>query len=67
MAGGGFYLICVLWHVSNLRLITSLLIIILLLPPPWALRGLSANVTACVYVKGFQSTVIVLILAIFIH
>ena len=35
----GFYLICVLWHVSNLRLIPSLLIIILLLlPPPWAFR-----------------------------
>ena len=38
MAGGGFYLICVLWHVSKLRLITILLFIILLLPPPWALR-----------------------------
>ena len=24
VAGGGFYLICVLWHVSNLILITSL-------------------------------------------
>ena len=38
VAGGDFYLICVLWHVSKLRLITSLLIIILLLPPPRALR-----------------------------
>ena len=37
-AGGGFYFVCVLWHVSNLRLIHGLLIIILLLPPPWALR-----------------------------
>ena len=38
VAGGGFYFVCVLWHVSNLRLINSLLIIILLLPPPSALR-----------------------------
>ena len=37
VAGGGFYFVCVLWHVSNLRLINSLLIIILLLPPPSAL------------------------------
>ena len=38
VAGGGFYFVCVLWHVSNLRLLNSLLIIILLLPPPSALR-----------------------------
>ena len=38
VAGGGFSFVCILWHVSNLRLIHSLLIIILLLPPPWALR-----------------------------
>ena len=38
VAGGGFYFVCVLWHVSNLRPINSLLIIVLLLPPPWALR-----------------------------
>ena len=38
VAGGGFYFVCLLWHVSNLRLIHGLLIIILLLPPPWALR-----------------------------
>ena len=37
-AGGGFYFVCILWHVSNLRLIHGLLIIILLLPPPWVLR-----------------------------
>ena len=37
VAGGGFYFVCVLWHVSNLRLIHGLLIFILLLPPPWAL------------------------------
>ena len=38
VAGGGFSFVCVLWHVSNLRLLTSLLIILLLLPPPSALR-----------------------------
>ena len=38
VAGGGFYFVCVLWHVSNLRLFNCLLIILLLLPPPWALR-----------------------------
>ena len=38
LCGGGFYFVCVLWHVSNLRLIHDLLFIILLLPPPWALR-----------------------------
>ena len=38
VAGGGFYFVCVHWHVSNVRLINSLLLIILLLPPPWALR-----------------------------
>ena len=37
-AGGGFYFVCILLHVSNLRLIHGLLIIILLLSPPWALR-----------------------------
>ena len=39
MAGGGYYFVCVISHVSNLRLIHSLLIIILLLPPPCALRN----------------------------
>ena len=34
----GFYFVCVLWHVSNLRLIHGLLIIIILLSPPGALR-----------------------------
>ena len=38
VAGGGFYFVCVQWHVSYLGLINSLLIIILLLLPPWALR-----------------------------
>ena len=38
VARGGFYFVCVLWHISNLRLINSLLIIVLLLPPPSALR-----------------------------
>ena len=38
VAGGGFYFVCVLWHVSHVRLITNLLIIVLLLPPPSALR-----------------------------
>ena len=38
-AGGGFYFVCILLHVSNLGLIHGLLIINLLLSPPWALRG----------------------------
>ena len=38
VAGGGFYFVCVRWHVNNLRLINCLLSIVLLLPPPWALR-----------------------------
>ena len=37
VAGGGYYFVCVISHVSNLRLVHSLLIIILLLPPPCAL------------------------------
>ena len=37
-AGGGFYFVCMLWHVCNLRLIHGLLIILFLLSPPWALR-----------------------------
>ena len=37
MAGGGSYFVCVISHVTHLRLIHSLLIIILLLPPPCAL------------------------------
>ena len=40
VAGGGSYFVCVISHVSHLRLIHSLLIIILLLPPPCALRNL---------------------------
>ena len=39
VAGGGYYLVCVISHVSNLRLIHSLLIIILLLPLLCALRN----------------------------
>ena len=38
VAGGDFYFVCVLSHLSNLRLVNRLLIVILLLPPPWALR-----------------------------
>ena len=38
VAGGGFYFVCVLSHVSNLRLVNRLLFMLLLLPPPWALR-----------------------------
>ena len=38
VAGEDFYFVCVHSHVSNLRLINSLLLIILLPPPPWALR-----------------------------
>ena len=38
VVGGGFYFVCVLWHVSNLRLINSLMIIVPLLPTPWAFR-----------------------------
>ena len=57
VAGGGFYFVCVLWHVSNFRLINSLLIIVLLLPTPWL----------TVMLRVIQSTVIVLTLAIFIH
>ena len=38
VAGGGFSFVCIHWHVSNLRLVNSLLFIIFLLPPPWALR-----------------------------
>ena len=40
MAGGGSYFVCMISHVSHLRLIHSLLIIILLLPPLCALRNL---------------------------
>ena len=45
-----FYFVCVPWHVGYLRLFHSLLLIILL-PPP---RGLSANLTARGYVKGYS-------------
>ena len=38
VARGGYYIVCVISHVSNLRLVYSLLLIILLLPPPCALR-----------------------------
>ena len=38
VAGGGFYFVCVLWHVINPRLFNSFLIIIILLPTPSALR-----------------------------
>ena len=38
VAGRGCYIVCVISHVSNLRLVHSLLLIILLLPPPCALR-----------------------------
>ena len=40
VAGGGSYFVCMISHVSHLRLIHSLLIIILLLPPLCALRNL---------------------------
>ena len=40
VAGGGSYFVCVISHVSHLRLIHRLLRIILLLPPPCALRNL---------------------------
>ena len=40
MVGGGSYFVCVISHVSHLRLIHNLLIIILLLPPLCALRNL---------------------------
>ena len=38
VAGGGYYIVCVISHVSNLRLVHSLLLIILLLLPPCSLR-----------------------------
>ena len=47
VAGGDFYFVCVQWHVSNLRLFHSLLLII-------RLRGLSANLNARDYVKGYS-------------
>ena len=60
VAGGGSYFVCVISHVSHLRLIHSLLPIILLLPPPCALRNL--------YCSRFHPlTVIVLTLDIFIQ
>ena len=57
MAGGGSYFVCVISHVSHLRLIHSLLIIIFLLPPPCALRNLLRT----------RLPVIVLTLGIFIQ
>ena len=39
VAGGGYYIVCVISHVSNLRLVHSLQLIILLLPPPCSLRN----------------------------
>ena len=39
VAGGGYYIVCVISHVSNLRLVHSLLLLILLLPPLCALRN----------------------------
>ena len=39
VAGGGYYIVCVMSHVGNLRLVNSLLLIILLLPPPCSLRN----------------------------
>ena len=64
VAGGGFYFVCVLSHVSNLRLINSLLIIILLLPPPWALRKPHRT---RLLLRFIQSTVIVLIFPNFLQ
>ena len=64
MAGGGYYFVCVMSHVSNLRLVHSLLIIILLLPPPCALRSLlrtrllfavSSVTCYCTYLSYFHS------------
>ena len=37
VAGGGFTLYAIRWHVNNLKLINCLLFIVLL-SPPWALR-----------------------------
>ena len=64
MAGGGSYFVCVMSHVSHLRLIHSLLIIILLLPPQCALRNLlhtwllfavSSVDCYCTYLRYFHS------------
>ena len=64
MVGGGSYFVCVISHVSHLRLIYSLLIIILLLPPPCALRNLlrtrllfaiSSVDCYCTYLRYFHS------------
>ena len=77
VAGGGYYFVCVISHVSILRLVHSLLIIILLLPPPCALHNplrtrllfeVSSVDCYCTYLSWFHpSTVIVLTLAIFIQ
>ena len=64
MAGGGSYFVCVISHVSHLRLIHSLLPIILLLPPLCALRNLlrtqllfavSSVDCYCTYLRYFHS------------
>ena len=64
MAGGSSYFVCVISHVSHLRLIHSHLIIILLLPPPCALRNLlrtrllfavSSVDCYCIYLRYFHS------------
>ena len=39
VAGGGYYIVCVISHVSILRLVHNLLFLILLLPLPCALRN----------------------------
>ena len=50
VAEGVKYFICVQWRVNIIRLFNSLLLIILLR----CLRGLSANLTARAYVKGYS-------------
>ena len=39
VAGGGYYIVCVILHVGNLRLVHSLQLLILLLPPPCSLHN----------------------------
>ena len=64
VAKGGYYFVCVISHVSNLRLVHSLLFIILLLPPLCALRNPTAHgycsqfhpsTCYCTYLSYFHS------------
>ena len=63
VAGGGFYFVCLLSHVSNLRLI----IVFCSSSSSCRLRGLSACLTAHDMLRFIQSTIMVLTLAIFIQ